>query len=518
MEGGGGFDKFPSSCRIVAFDSRIGVNGRSEPTINQPPDCRIVAGGEEGDSNRNALNKYNSSNENLIISKGVGNINNLNTDLNNNSVGGNTQFPSRCNSGHPAQLSRFNNSVGGNNQFPSRCESCHSDQLSRFNFRNDSSPHIQYGEARPVSHGKHGGVGQFQPHPNGYKPDHIDQYPDGTHANRGKRGEDGNMIGTPKRTGIISNKRKLFEGIKIDEEGKDVVPLDTDLEILLINSCKINVMKVQTIVNNFMIDRNYSTIFCMTETKVKGHDFQPVGIKMFSKHRGGKEKKGGGLALGYDEKANIKLEEIETGSKDILGVEGRVNNRKCRIILCYFDCTKQLSGEDYKRNRLLQTKVESLLEVDPDTFLMVLGDMNGRLVELEPNIKSDANGEMVKLWVEQKNMIHLNALETCRGKYTFSTVNGRSAIDHVLVNENMRQKHLSMWVDEDKTMLDISDHNLVRVWFRMGNNNYRGGKKKPRKRITWISRHPTNIAKCVKNVKARIGRRHGFKHYGKDKY
>ena len=45
MEGGGDIDKFPSSCRIVAFDSRIGVNGRSEPTTNQPPCCRIGAGG-----------------------------------------------------------------------------------------------------------------------------------------------------------------------------------------------------------------------------------------------------------------------------------------------------------------------------------------------------------------------------------------------------------------------------------------------------------------------------------------
>ena len=50
-------------------------------------------------------------------------------------------------------------------------------------------------------------------------------------------------------------------------------------------------MKVQTIVNNFMIDKGYSTIFCMTETKVKGHDFKPVGIKMFSKHRSGKKKR-----------------------------------------------------------------------------------------------------------------------------------------------------------------------------------------------------------------------------------
>ena len=117
----------------------------------------------------------------------------------------------------------------------------------------------------------------------------------------------------------------------------------------------------------------------MTETKVEGHEFQPVGIKMFSKHRGRNDKKGGGLALGYDKKANIKLEEIETGSKDILAVEGKINNRKTRIVLCYFDCTKQLSGDDYERNRTIQSKVENLMGVDPGTALLVLGDMNGRI-------------------------------------------------------------------------------------------------------------------------------------------
>ena len=202
---------------------------------------------------------------------------------------------------------------------------------------------------------------------------------------------------------------------------------------------------------------------------------------------------------------------METGSKDILAVEGKVNNRKTRIVLCYFDCTKQLSGDDYERNRTIQSKVESLMGVDPGTALLVLGDMNGRLVELEPGIKSDANGEMIRSWVENKDLIHLNAMDTCIGRYTFESLNGRSAIDHVLVNESMGQKHISMWVDEDKTMLNISDHNLVRVWFKMGNDNYRGNKKKPKKRITWISRNPVNIAKCVENMKARIGRRHGFK-------
>merc|ERR1711888_56695 len=162
-----------------------------------------------------------------------------------------------------------------------------------------------------------------------------------------------------------------------------------------INSGQINAVKVQTLINEFMTNNKHSTIFCMTETKVKGHNFQPVGIKMFVKHRELKDKKGGGLALGYEEKANIRMEELNTGSIDILGIEGKINTKKCRIILCYFDCTKQLNGKDYNRNRLIQTKVENLMEVDPDTSLICLGDMNGRLVELEPGIKSDANGEMI---------------------------------------------------------------------------------------------------------------------------
>ena len=192
-------------------------------------------------------------------------------------------------------------------------------------------------------------------------------------------------------------------------------------------------------------------------------------------------------------------------------MEGKINNRKCRIILCYFDCTKQLSGEDYERNRTLQTKVENLMEVDPDISLILLGDMNGRLVELEPGIRSDANGIMIKTWTNSKDLIHLNTKDTCIGRYTFDSLNGKSAIDHVLVNGCMEKYYIGMWIDEEKTMLDISDHNLVRVWFKVGNDNYRGKKRRPLKRATWISRNPINILRCVGNFKASIGRRHGFK-------
>ena len=51
--------------------------------------------------------------------------------------------------------------------------------------------------------------------------------------------------------------------------------------------------------------------------------------------------------MGYAMKAELKLEEIETKSNDILAVEGKVNSTRCRIVLCYFDCTKQLRGERF---------------------------------------------------------------------------------------------------------------------------------------------------------------------------
>ena len=104
---------------------------------------------------------------------------------------------------------------------------------------------------------------------------------------------------TPRRTGTSVPRRRLYENLKMDQgetcdKNIEVVPLDTDLEVLLINSCKIDAVKVQTIIDEFMTDKDYATIFCMTETKVEGHEFQPEGVKIFSKHRGRKDKKGGG--------------------------------------------------------------------------------------------------------------------------------------------------------------------------------------------------------------------------------
>merc|ERR1711874_519109 len=138
---------------------------------------------------------------------------------------------------------------------------------------------------------------------------------------------------TPKNSGVDMPCKRLFHETLFEKEEDeiDIVPTETDLEILLINSCRIDAIKVQTIVESFVREKEHTTIFCMTETKVHSHDFQPRGISMFSAHRTKKEKKGGGLAIRFDETAEIKLKEINTKSNDILALEGTVLKSKFRI-------------------------------------------------------------------------------------------------------------------------------------------------------------------------------------------
>ena len=89
------------------------------------------------------------------------------------------------------------------------------------------------------------------------------------------------------------------------------------------------------------------------------------------------------------------MEEIETKSSDILVIEGKIRGCKVRSILVYLDSTKLKSGKDYVNNRNIQKQIEKLFAVDPVVSVVCLGDLNGRLRKLKPNIETDANGEII---------------------------------------------------------------------------------------------------------------------------
>ena len=93
------------------------------------------------------------------------------------------------------------------------------------------------------------------------------------------------------------------------------------------------------------------------------------------------------------------MEEIKVDNNDVLAKEEKIRGCKARIILIYMDSTKEKQGKDYNRNRKIQRQVEKLFEVEPDVSLICLGDLNGRLKNLEPNIETDVNWLMIENWI-----------------------------------------------------------------------------------------------------------------------
>ena len=133
--------------------------------------------------------------------------------------------------------------------------------------------------------------------------------------------------------------------------------------------------------------------------------------------------------------------------------------------------------------------------------------MNARLTVLEPSIETDANGQMIEDWVGNMDLIHLNRSEKCVGRYTFGRPEGRkSAIDHVIVNTKMGECFRGMRVDENAEELNISDHNLIRSWFKVGRERGASWGKTKLEVGTWYSIDEVSLNKMEKDLEKRIRR------------
>ena len=112
-----------------------------------------------------------------------------------------------------------------------------------------------------------------------------------------------------------------------------------------------------------------------------------------------------------------------------------------RIILVYFDSDKKNNSQEARDNKKLKLELEKMIRNNEMEGLMILGDMNAHLEMLEDK-KDDINGEMIREWMNEEDLILLNGDEKCKGTYTWGRYSGKnreqkSAIDMVLVNHKM---------------------------------------------------------------------------------
>merc|ERR1711888_296989 len=107
-------------------------------------------------------------------------------------------------------------------------------------------------------------------------------------------------------------------------------------------------------------------------------------------------------------------------------------------------------------------------------------------------------------WVTGKDMIHLNRSEKCIGKYTFGRPEGRrSAIDHVLENQELNTQFKGMTVEENGEEINISDHNLVRCWFKIGREKPSKWKDYKTEYREWYTLDPKALGEMEKELEKR---------------
>jgi len=120
-------------------------------------------------------------------------------------------------------------------------------------------------------------------------------------------------------------------------------------------------------------------------------------------------------------------------NNNVMILEGTIHNKNIKIILTYMDYFKGKQGAEYEENRNIQREIEKQMEIEPDKYVLYLGDLKGRLKVVEPHIETDCNGKMAEEWTEKLGMHHLNQSDKCTGTYTYGE-GGRSAVDHIIVN------------------------------------------------------------------------------------
>ena len=142
------------------------------------------------------------------------------------------------------------------------------------------------------------------------------------------------------------------------------------------------------------------------------------------------------------------------------------------------------SNSSKERNRGIKERIEIILnEMEINEHLILMGDFNGHLGIIGKQ-KENENGKIIKDLANKYNLVIANLEESCEGVYTWGKNESTSVIDYILINQTMYSRMIKMVIDEKQETFDLSDHNMLEIYFK-GNNNSNWKKLKGREHCYW---------------------------------
>ena len=238
-------------------------------------------------------------------------------------------------------------------------------------------------------------------------------------------------------------------------------------------------------------------ILILTEThlmydRIK-HD---PNFKALHKMRDSNDKKGGGICLITRNVFQMEVEEIEVKNSDIMYVKMENGDDTLHLVTVYMSVINK--PEDKKRNIAIQKELESITETLSDENLLIIGNFNGHIAEIGYQ-KENYNGKIMKSFVDRHNLSILNLLDECSGKITWSRGIQYSTIDYMLANENLLKRVISLNIDDNKEVFDLSDHHMMKLNLNLTNINENNQEKNIN--ISYLSYKENDLKVLVEKIK-----------------
>ena len=232
----------------------------------------------------------------------------------------------------------------------------------------------------------------------------------------------------------------------------------------LLNVDGLSDKKATIIKEMFMNEEKEYNIVCMTETHHRYERIIEKELTSFTQMREKNKRKGGGLQILMRENKRVEFEKKKRKNEEILEIEGICYGMEMKIILVYFDVRRNEEGRE--NNERIRKDIENMIENNKSDGLLILGDFNGHLETLDGR-KEDKNGRMVMEWTTNYDLVLMNTDNKCEGTITREKGEQKTAIDMVLMNRNLYEKCKTMKIDEERDIIDISDHNLISIEFNV---------------------------------------------------
>ena len=292
-------------------------------------------------------------------------------------------------------------------------------------------------------------------------------------------------------------KRKFWQLNELDQENS-LVEYKTKSSIS--DKVFIKLLNVQCLTQQKMIEiedhMNLScdnSIICLIETHQKRKTIKiSDGIDSLHKMRDVSDKKGGGILTIWRKSQSIKIDMIKSSSPDFMICTVSINQISFILLVIY------AATNDVSRNDVLYKEIFSFMMKYEDEKMLIIGDFNGHIGLLGKQ-KIDKNGRRVLDLADRFNLSILNLDDKCVGDITWSQRGMESVIDFALINQTLYKEFVSMFIDEQGEILNISDHNMIQIELKCNrsNNTFSDNKK-----ISFNSKSEKaigNYINCVRN-------------------